>query len=328
MLTYEPKRWIRLIFSWQGTVLPRILPRMLAVGGFATLVAIVEHHVIPLKPFEGMPLPVLGLVLGFLVVLRTNTAYDRFWEGRKLWGGIVNSTRNLVRQALAFTGEGKELAELIVAYTLALKQRLRRENDLAEVRPWVSPSQFEELAASANPPLSLSYQITLWIERQRRSGVLSDILVRHLDERVRELMDYQGGCERILRTPIPFNYAVHIKQFLMIYLFTLPIGLVPNLGWYAVPTTLMIAFGLIGIEEAGVEVEDPFGYDPNDLPLEAICANIEREILALAEAPTRSGTLRTAASPTSEAGPPSQRVPGANDHGATTPPPFTRERSS
>jgi len=105
----------------------------------------------------------------------------------------------------------------------------------------------------------------------------------HLDERVRELVDLQGGCERILKTPIPFAYAVHIKHFLVLYLLSMPFVLVGKMGWYAVPVTMVISFALSGVEEAGVEIEDPFGYDPNDLPLESICAAVERDAARLAE---------------------------------------------
>jgi putative membrane protein len=96
-------------------------------------------------------------------------------------------------------------------------------------------------------------------------------------------LDHQGACERILRTPIPFAYAVHIKQLLMVYLATLPLALVPLMNWGAVPAVIVIAFGLLGIEEAGVEIEDPFGDDPNDLPLENLCAVIARDTAALAD---------------------------------------------
>jgi ion channel-forming bestrophin family protein len=124
-----------------------------------------------------------------------------------------------------------------------------------------------------------------WVQARRAEGKLDSILAQHLDERIRELIDYQGACERILKTPIPFNYAVHIKQFLTLYLFTLPFVLIPVINpgfkWLSLPIVLLIGFALSGIEEAGVEVEDPFGTDPNDLPLESICSTIERDLTRL-----------------------------------------------
>jgi ion channel-forming bestrophin family protein len=236
------------------------------------------------KPFKPLGHTLIGVALGLLIVFRNNCSYDRYWEGRKLWGGIVNAARNLVRGAVVSVGEAKELANLTAAYALALKQHLRSDKDLSEIQALVSPAVYEQVTAAANPPSLLALQLSGWIQARQGEGKLDSVTTQALEGHVRLFLDNQGGCERILRTPIPFAYAVHIKQLLMLYLITLPLILVGEMNWFAIPTVAAIAFGLLGIEEAGVEIEDPFGDDPNDLPVEAMCATIARDTLALAEA--------------------------------------------
>jgi putative membrane protein len=239
----------------------------------------------------GKPIPALdplghqtiGVALGLLIVLRTNASYDRWWEGRKLWGGMVNASRNLVRAAAAYAGPADDLANLVAAYVVAVKQNLRGQRDLSAVKDRVPDAVLARASAAANPPSILAYSLSEWIQARLAGGKIDSILARHLDSRVTELIDYQGGCERIQRTPIAFAYAVHIKQLLLLYLLSLPFVLVPRMDLVALPAGLVIAFGMLGIEEAGIEIEDPFGEDPNDLPLNDICAVIARDTAALAE---------------------------------------------
>jgi putative membrane protein len=293
MIAYDPKRWFQVTLAYKGSIIPRVLPRILQLAGL-TAVILLAREFIPgvadvLKPFRPLGHTLIGVALGLLIVFRNNCSYDRYWEGRKLWGGIVNASRNLVREAAAFVGDATGLAGLVAAYPLALKQHLRGLKDLDEVRPLVPPAVFDHAASTANPPSVLAYYMSVWVREQTTAGRLDPVTAQALEGHVRTFLDNQGGCERILRTPIPFAYAVHIKQLLMLYLVSLPFILVGELGWVAIPAACAIAFGLLGIEEAGVEIEDPFGDDPNDLPLEAICATIGRDAQALADAPKRAG---------------------------------------
>jgi putative membrane protein len=266
----------------------------LAFLAVLTTVLVIVVSLVPqadqvLRPFQPLGHTLIGVALGLLIVFRNNCSYDRYWEGRKLWGGIVNASRNLVRGAAVCTGEARDLASLAAAYALALKQHLRSSKDLAEIEPLVPAAVFEQASAAANPPSMLAFHISAWIRRQLAERKLDIAAAQTLEESVRTLLDNQGGCERILRTPIPFAYAVHIKQLLLVYLITLPFVLVGPMSWLAIPTVVVISFGLLGIEEAGVEIEDPFGDDPNDLPIEAMCATIARDTKALAEAAKTSG---------------------------------------
>jgi len=171
---------------------------------------------------------------------------------------------------------------------VALKLHLRRQTDFVELERLAPADVLAQSSVHANVPSALAYFLSVWIQERRTEGKLEPEQARTLETYVAQLLDCQGGCERIRLTPIPFVYAVHIKQFLMIYLVTLPFVVIPMMGWLAVPLVVVTTFGLYGIEEASVEIEDPFGTDPNDLPLDALCATIERDVLALALLPMPS----------------------------------------
>jgi putative membrane protein len=293
MINYDPKAWVPLTGAFRGTIIPRVAARV-AILAALTLVVLLVWELVPasqavLKHFKPLGHVLIGVALGLLIVFRNNCSYDRYWEGRKLWGSVVNSARNLVREAAAFAGDATELARLVTAYPLALKQHLRNSKDLEELRPILPPAVFEHVSSAGNPPSVLAYYMTAWIRDRMASGKFDSVTAQMLEGHVKLFLDFQGGCERILKTPIPFAYAVHIKQLLMLYLVTLPLILVGELGWVALPAVAAIGFGLLGIEEAGVEIEDPFGDDPNDLPLEAICATIGRDAQSLADAPKHAG---------------------------------------
>jgi putative membrane protein len=295
MLAYDSRNWVRLSLSYSGTVLPRVLLRVgvltaLALGVFVTREVYLTlasppdapAPADPLRPFRPLGHLLIGVALGLLIVFRSNCSYDRYWEGRKLWGGIVNASRNLMRGAAVVGGDVKTLAGLVAAYALAVKQRLRRATDLTEIRPHVSPEVYAQASAAVNPPAVIALHMSRWVQARTAAGTPA-VAAEGLEQQVRALTDCQGGCERILLTPVPFAYAVHNKQLLMLYLLSLPFVLVEEMGWAAVPATAVIAFGLLGIEEAGGEIENPFGTDPNDLDIDGLCAGIARDAKAMAE---------------------------------------------
>lgn len=290
MVNYDPKAWFRITFSVNGSVLPRVFARLVELGLVTAIIWGIDEYLsqkwnYTIPALNPMGHSLMGIAVGMLIVFRNNCSYDRYWEGRRLWGNIVNTSRNLARGAAAYLGAVPELANLIAAYALSLKQNLRDDRNLDEVRPLLPPYVFEAMNAAANPPSVLAYFISTWIHRERVQGRLDAIQERTLETYVATLVDCQGGCERIQKTPIPFAYACHIKQFMLLYLGTLPFVVVPLMGWVSVPLVMLVTFGLYGIEEVGVEIEDPFGTDPNDLPIESICAVIGRDALALATLP-------------------------------------------
>lgn len=270
--------WFRDAFKLRGSVIPAVLPRAIVCGLFGLVISVLHYYQVPVS------LPVLAslipnIVLGLMLVFRTNTAYERFWEGRKLWGGIVNTSRNLARQIWVIIQERDKsdrqekqaTLKLLVAFAVATKLHLRGEPLNSELEALVSPPRYQTIRMMHNPPLEIAFWIADYLQTQHRRDRLNLYQLNSMQTLLNQLIDMLGGCERILKTPIPLAYAVHLKQLLLIYCLTLPFQLVAQLSWWTSPVVVLISFTLFGIEEIGVEIENPFGHDANDLPLDAIC---------------------------------------------------------
>lgn len=229
---------------------------------------------------------VLGTALGLLLVFRTNASYDRFWEGRRMWGNIINESRNLARFSHALLSAAPQLrdrtVQWLVAFVYAAMHRLRGEKGLGPDAQVLPAEEVRQVLSSDHVPLAAARRMTSVLVEARDQGHLSDILLAEGDRNVQLLVDYVGACERIHRTPLPFAYMVHLRRALILYCYTLPLALVRDFDWWTIPCTLMVAYILFGIEEIGVEIEDPFGEDENDLPLEEFCAMIKRNVEGLA----------------------------------------------
>jgi putative membrane protein len=227
-----------------------------------------------------------SIVLGLLLVFRTNTAYDRFWEGRKFWGTLINNVRNLARQIWVAIEEKdpqdielkKSILRLLPAFAVAMKLHLRQEAVNPELEPLMSPAQYQKLKSMNNPPLEIAFWIEDYLHEQYERNCLDVYQLTAMNELLNSMIDVLGGCERILKTPIPLAYAIHLKQLLLLYCLALPFQMVNDLAWGTGPVVALISFTLFGIEEIGIEIENPFEHDTNDLPLDSICATMQRNI--------------------------------------------------
>lgn len=219
----------------------------------------------------------LGLVLGLLLVFRTNTAYDRWWEGRKLWGQLVNDSRNLAIKiqtcVRADVAEKRELAAHLADFAVALKEHLRSGVRLGSL-PSFSGTAFDP----PHVPAYIAQTIYDQIERWRRTEELGGFELLFLDSHAASLMNICGACERIKKTPISASYRTFIRQSIAFFLLTLPWGVVDLLGWWTVPVVLGVGYFMIGIEVIAEDVEEPFGHGDDDLKLDDICATIEKSI--------------------------------------------------
>jgi putative membrane protein len=227
-----------------------------------------------------------SIVLGLLLVFRTNTAYERFWEGRKLWGTLVNTVRNLARQIWAAIAENKpqdraskvETLRLLIAFAVATKLHLRGERLNSELEPFMSAGRYQILQTMNHPPLEIAFWIGDYLQKQHERGCLNTYQLSAMLKLLDTMVDVLGSCERILKTPIPLAYSIHLKQLLLLYCLSLPFPMVNDLNWWTAAVVGLISFAVFGIEEIGIEIENPFGYDANDLPLDTICATMERNI--------------------------------------------------
>lgn len=292
MIEYDGKQWWRIACSLRGTVLPYVLARVGLLTGLSLVLVVLDDYILSrygrsVPALDQLGHTVLGVSLGMLIVFRMNTAYNRFWEARTLWGGIVNACRNVVRLGTAHAGPADDLARLVAAFPIVLKQTLRGSRAFSDVRGFIPARLFERLEKASSPPTVVALAMSEWVRSRLVSGAFHPILAAQLEGSIGFLVDCQGGCERIKKTPVPFNYAALIKVVLLVYLITLPFVLVAKMGYAAPLVVAGVSLGMLGIEEAGVELENPFGLEPNNLPLDAICATIARDVVEVAEAQTR-----------------------------------------
>ena len=281
----KKSQWFEIALQTKGSVISAIYKRVLLSGIFGVLVSILYHFKIPVsQPILSTVIP--SIVLGLLLVFRTNTAYDRFWEGRKSWGAIVNTTRNLARQIWISVDE-KELKDkdhkiaalnLLVAFGVATKLHLRGEPVNSDLEALIPANKFTKLKMMNNPPLYISIWIGDYLQEQYQRHCINNYQCANMQELLNILVDNLGTCERILKTPMPLAYAIHLKQLLLLYCFLLPFQIVDDLHWWTGLISALVSFTLLGIEAIGLEIENPFGYDANDLPLDTICKVMKRNI--------------------------------------------------
>lgn len=284
-MTAEKLKLLRTTFQLKGSVIKAIYKHIIWCGAFGFLISILYHFDVPVsQPILGSVIP--SIVLGLLLVFRTNTAYERFWEGRKCWGSMVNNVRNLARQIWVsideISPEDKDnkitALNLLTAFAVTTKLHLRGEAVNSELEELMPSTKYIKLKIMNNPPIEVAFWIGDYLQQQYHRNCLNSYQLTSMQELLNNLVDNLGACERILKTPMPLAYAIHLKQLLILYCFLLPFQIVQSLGWWTGLISALVGFTVFGIEAIGLEIENPFGYDANDLPLDAICETMERNI--------------------------------------------------
>lgn len=286
MFVFENVSWFRILRSVRGSTIPKTWGRLSVTMAIAIAITYTHleydwlDHDLTLAPFQ-----LTGVAIGIFLGFRNNASFDRFWEGRKLWGQIVNSTRTTTRLILTMVGPAKRDAEVhkrhkelvyhIIAWTHAVRQHLRRHDRLEELEGLISPAEIERLRTETNRPNAIMQNLSLMLRQDVERGWLSVYQHVVIEQEMTRLIDSQGGCERIKSTPIPFAYTVLLHQVVAAYCFGLPFGLVDDIGTFTPFVVLMVAYAFFGLDAVGDELEDPFGEDPNDLPLMTISRMIE-----------------------------------------------------
>jgi ion channel-forming bestrophin family protein len=290
MINYNPKDWFRFIFRFhKGDTFRKLLPMLAVIGVYSWLVAYLEMEVFHItdKSFV-RNIPVLHNLLGFaismLLVFRTNTAYDRWWEGRKLWGALVNNSRNLaIKLSVMLPKEEAEqrafFLKIIPAYAFALHDHLKSE----ETRTALFETKGSELVHkridhAKHVPNQIATLMFMHIQQLYKEGKIDGSQLIILNAELQSFTDICGACERIKNTPIPFSYSIFIKKFIFLYIITLPIGYVFSLSYYVIPVVMFIFYVLASLELIAEEIEDPFGNDHNDVPTKKIAENIDTHI--------------------------------------------------
>lgn len=287
MIIRKKENWLRMLFIWKGSVLPQILPRLLILLVISIAVVYfrgtIFNYKIQLNPG---PFTLFGIALAIFLGFRNNVSYDRFWEGRKLWGSLLNTSRSLTRQALTLVdeAESKEVNHFIsylISFAYALKHQLRQTDAGADIERISGVEMAAKLKSALYKPAMLIGEMGVWLAEKRRGKYVDSILTTSFEQNFNELSNIVGGCERIAGTPIPYTYKVLLHRTVYIYCFLLPFGFVDSLGWMMPVVVVFIAYTFVALEAVADELEDPFGLEPNDLALNSLCHMIENTLLEM-----------------------------------------------
>jgi putative membrane protein len=270
------------------------LGRPLSVTFFWALIIALIHWHFPqgLIWMSPLPLTVVGVALGVLLAFRNNAGYDRYWEGRNLWGRLVNASRTFVRQSVSFlrSDDGshhdleereefiRSMAYRVMAFSHALRHHLRHEDPFLELIVLLPPDEIARLQRIQNVPSSVLMLLGEQLIEIRRRRWLDPILIASLDETLTEFAAIQGGCERIRNTPLPPVYTDIGHKIVLVFCILLPFGLVRDLGPLMPPAVLVIAFAFLLLSRISQLLENPFSLRPNDLPLTSLCRVIEIDL--------------------------------------------------
>lgn len=284
MITYNPKSWLKLVFSFRKSDTTRILLiPIISMAVFTTLIAYIEINYLKDVAYLKNLMTIytlIGFVISMLLVFRTNTAYDRWWEGRKKWGELINESRNIAIKLSYLIKDKEELKfynRMLPNFAFALKTHLQNGvNNWSELD--LTSEELQELKSKEHVPAHIVKMIYQKIYELKATQQISEIDFLVVDKQLKTLMEICGACERIKKTPIPYSYSMFLKKFILIYVVTIPIALVPLLGYVASAIATFIFYILMSIEIIAEEIEDPFGGDDNDLPTDVIAMNIKKSV--------------------------------------------------
>lgn len=287
MVSYNPKSWFSIIFQLHKyDTFRQLLPTISVLGILTLAFCYVEIEILNLEYTSTITVhSLIGFVLSLLLVFRTNTAYDRWWEGRKHWGAMVNNTRNLsikLSQIIPTNQtERRQLFRVLLTnYVFAMKEHLREgvlEHELEEIAGFNK----EEVLGRDHKPNAIAQQLYAQILLLKKDGLITEEQQIVLDNEFRSLTDIIGACERIKKTPIPYSYSAFIKKFIFIYVMSLPFGVVRDFGYSTIFVVLFIFYVLASLELIAEEIEDPFGADANDLPTDSLSETIKKNLIEL-----------------------------------------------
>jgi ion channel-forming bestrophin family protein len=283
---HEHAGFLKTAFALSGSVTPKVYKKVIFMIGYASFISYIHHFIpsisLPIGPFE-----YAGFVMGLILVFRVNAGYDRWWEARKIWGSVVNQSRNLAIIVLNYsntkdTNWNIKLTNYIAAMPYLMKNNLRQDASIDEIMHLVDPPLYSILEQSKHRPNALSYIIAEELNQVHRSHELDSFSFLQAEEKRALILDNQGACERILKTPMPFVMAVKSRRFIFSVLLVLPFALVNISLWLTPAITGLIAYALFSLDQIGIELQNPFSEERlSHLPLNDICETIEKNIIEI-----------------------------------------------
>lgn len=290
MITYNPKSWLALIFHLtKSDTLSILWKELVFIFIFTMGVALAEDFFFPkavvLEKLFSI-YSILGFVISLLLAFRTNTAYDRWWEGRKKWGELVNDSRNLAVKLTAMDLSPEDnhyFGRHIGNFALCIKEHLREGTNYSLLDLTEEERGFlEDLDHIPSGIVELMYRR---LHQLKKAGVISEEDLLRLDKNLNGFIDCVGACERIKNTPIPYSYSMFFKKFIFTYVITLPFAFVVNFGYWSAIIATFIFYVFVSIEILAEEIEDPFGNDDNDLPTDEMAGRIQGIVRTILDKP-------------------------------------------
>ena len=290
MIRYNPKFWFKHIFAFhKSDTIVVIWKELIYIGSFTVgLTFLIKKYVSEtnLDTLEKLTdvFALVGFVLSLLLVFRTNTAYDRWWEGRKKWGELVNNSRNLaIKIGSMTTNRENEMffARMIPNYAFAMKEHLREGVILNELE--LENDELNTIKTLNHKTSYIAKKMYEKLHQMKIKGELTQEEFLSLDTNLKTFSDITGACERIKNTPIPYSYSSFLKKFIFVFVITLPLSFIPSFGYYSAFVAIFVFYVLVSMEILAEEIEDPFGKDENDLPTDGLSQKIRdnvKEILS------------------------------------------------
>lgn len=289
MIVRQRTNWLKMLFIWRGSVLKKIVPQLVIITLFSVAIYFFKGRIFDYKVHLNPTIfTLIGLALAIFMGFCNSASYDRFWEGRKLWGLLVIETRSLTRQILSYIPnvskeEKQKIIKLISAFCWSLNYQLRDKSGTEHLSRLLSTEQFEQLKNKKFLPNIILGFIADWLNEQNKKGNIDTIILKQIDNQLNQFSNISGGCERIYNTPLPFAYSVLLHRTVYLYCFWLPFGLVDSLEWMMPLIVLLISYTFIALDAIIQEIGEPFGEEENDLALNSICRTIEFSIFEQAE---------------------------------------------
>lgn len=285
MIVRPQQHWLRLIFVWHGSVLAKISSRLLLnfLLSIVVIVLLPWYTMLGIK-FTLAPFSILGVAIAIFLGFRNNACYSRYVEARQLWGQLMIASRSLLREVKTVLPDDRELGQFVrlqIAFAHCLRMTLRRKPQAEPLVKYLGTADLQRVFASHSPANRILLIMGEWLATRRRDGQLSDILFHSLNNRLNDMSAVLAGCERIANTPVPFAYTLILHRTVYLFCIMLPFALVVDLHYMTPFISVLISYTFISLDALAEELEDPFGTENNDLPLDAICNAIEIDLLEM-----------------------------------------------
>ncbi|SEL74325.1 bestrophin family protein [Parapedobacter koreensis] len=288
MIVYSSKDWFHATFTLhKSDTIRKLFPLLLLMGLYSGGIAYWELEYLKLSERSWVRNitilhNLLGFVMSILLVFRTNTAYDRWWEARKQWGALTNASRNMAIKLNAFLTPQDEASrdffrKTIAMYAHTLFEHLRSNRTKFMLDEKHHP-EFEGLDNRKHGPNQVAALMYSRANRLYKEGLLTGDQLIVVNNELLALTDVCGACERIKNTPIPWSYSSFIKKFIILYVVTLPLGYVFSMGYFVIAAVPFVFYVMASLEIIAESIEDPFGEDPDDLPIDKIAENINKHV--------------------------------------------------